>query len=196
MSHRLGFNCHLSKGSLVGLKPQSMLPLTFWQLIIGAKDHLIKRYLDNTTMKTKSKKQDDEGSTQSNASRYDFSSISSGFYITFAVFDCLSCQAWLITCMFDCHTLLLKVHPCHEWPCHCLIATPWFSYRFFDSHLTVGPVWTLHVWSWLQGERGIYLLDNSDQWFVTYIWCLIVAKYYDLVWQIAAALHHFANLLI
>lgn len=35
------------------------------------KDHPIKDYQDTTMMKTKSKKQEEEGSTQSNASRYD-----------------------------------------------------------------------------------------------------------------------------
>lgn len=91
-------------------------------------------------MKTKSKKQEDEGSTQSNASRYDPHTFPPIFYLVHGFLDCLPCQAWLITCVYNCYTVLMKVHHCHEWPCHCLIATPWFSYRFSHSVLMFGPV--------------------------------------------------------
>lgn len=50
-------------------------------------------------------------------------------------FDCLPCQAWLITCVYVCNVVLYNVGYCHEWPCYCLIATPWFSYHFLDRML-------------------------------------------------------------
>lgn len=46
--------------------------LNFWQLIPGQKI-TINKSQDKIMMKNKSKKQEDEGSTQSNASRYDLS---------------------------------------------------------------------------------------------------------------------------
>lgn len=46
-------------------------------------------------MKNKNKKQEDEGSTQSNASRYDLHYFFSFFNICV---ECLPLQAWLITC--------------------------------------------------------------------------------------------------
>lgn len=61
-------------------------------------------------MKNKSKKQEDAGSTQSNASRYDPYTF---FYLVH-IFDCLPCQAWLITCVYVYNVVLFKVHHCHE----------------------------------------------------------------------------------
>lgn len=56
-------------------------------------------------MKTKSKKQEDEGSAQSNASRYDPCTTFYPFHIWF---DCLPCQAWLITCVYIGDVVLMK----------------------------------------------------------------------------------------
>lgn len=77
-------------------------------------------------------------------------------------FDCLPCQAWLITCVYVCNLVLYKVDHCHEWPCYCLIATPWFSYHFLDRMLrfqawclivhrvyvcyTTGKVMSFNIW--------------------------------------------------
>ena len=47
-------------------------------------------------MKNKNKKHEDECSTQSNASRYDPYT----FYDYDISFDCLPCQAWLVTCSY------------------------------------------------------------------------------------------------
>lgn len=59
--------------------------------------------------------------------------------------DCLPCQAWLITCVYMCDVVFVEVHHCHEWPCYCLIATPWFSYHFLHSILRFqGPVFRDH----------------------------------------------------
>lgn len=69
------------------------------------KDHPIKYFQDHTMMKNKSKKQEDEGSTQSNASRYDPYTF---FYLFHICLDCLPCQAWLITCVYICDVVLLK----------------------------------------------------------------------------------------
>ncbi len=68
--------------------------LNFWQLIPGQKI-IINKSQDKIMMKNKSKKQEDEGSTQSNASRYDLSYFSLFFNMCL---DCLPLQAWLITC--------------------------------------------------------------------------------------------------
>lgn len=100
------------------------------------KDHPISDFQDTTMMKNKSKKQDDEGSAQSNASRYDPN--------TFLPFPY---QVWLFTfsSMVDHLCIHLRrgfdeVHQCHEWPCYCLIATPWFSYHFLTLYWGFRPV--------------------------------------------------------
>lgn len=62
-------------------------------------------------MKTKNKKQEDEGSTQSNASRYD------PLYFTLPFLPnlvCLPLQAWLITCVAFATLLFKEVYQCHE----------------------------------------------------------------------------------
>lgn len=80
-------------------------------------------------MKSKSKKQEDEGSTQSNASRYEPYTFLPFFRFCF---DCLRCQAWLIICvryatwfwrralvswmtllLFNSHTLIFFSPPYH-----------------------------------------------------------------------------------
>lgn len=53
--------------------------LNFWQLIPGLKI-IINKFKNNNMMKNKSKKQEDEASTQSNASRYDISFSSLFFF--------------------------------------------------------------------------------------------------------------------
>lgn len=94
-----------------------------------------------------------------------FQAFFSVFHITFAFFDCLPCQAWLITCMFDCHTLLPKVHP-----------LPRMTLPLFNSHtLIFVPFLRLTTDSWAcldircmqltaRGKKVICLLhsDNSD----------------------------------
>lgn len=122
-----------------------MLPLTFWQLIIGQKIILsnIIRIIRWWRRKVKNKRMKDRHKAMHQGMILIlFPPI---FYLVHGFFDCLPCQAWLITCVYDCYTVLMKVHHCHEWPCHCLIATPWFSYRFLHSVLMFGPVRSLAV---------------------------------------------------
>lgn len=148
-------------------------------------------------MKTKSKKQDDEGSTQSNASRYDFSTV-------FPTFLPYFCFLWLFTLSS------LVDHLCVRLP-HAFAESaplPRMTLPLFNSHtLIFVPFLRLTSDSWaclIIGHRMYVANSNGGeshlspwqrcQWFVTYIWCPNIAKYYDLVWQVAAALHHFTNL--
>lgn len=87
-------------------------------------------------MKSKSKKQEDEGSTQSNASRYDPST-----FFFFTLFSISALIVYLVkhgwSPVYTYATwFFVQVHHCHEWPCYCLIATPWFSYHFLHSILS------------------------------------------------------------
>lgn len=52
-------------------------------------------------MKNENEKQEDEGSTQSNASRYDTYT----FYLFDIWFDCLPCEAWSVTCAYICNMI-------------------------------------------------------------------------------------------
>lgn len=128
MSHRL--NCHIKQRQSWGTSIIVHASSNFLIENIEEKDYSIRRNQDYT-MKNKSKKED-EGSTQSNASRYD----PIPFLLLF-FFDCLPCQAWLITSVNVCNVVLYKVDHCHEWPCYCLIATPWFSYHFLGPNAEV-----------------------------------------------------------
>lgn len=66
------------------------------------------------------------------------------FFFIIVLFDCLPCQAWLITCVYVCNVVLYNVDHCREWPCYCLIATPWFSDHFLDRMLRF-QAWCLIV---------------------------------------------------